>query len=90
MLNANDTLPLQKEKTNKRIRPTLGQHIAGRVLNQGTTVPNSGTPTSRNNAADWNKPGGGYDRWKQGDAQREQDANQNLPPRRLIKPWDEE
>lgn len=83
MLSANNTLPLQKEKTSKR--PSLGQRIAGRV-----PKPDPGTPTSRGNAADWNKPGGGYDQWKAGDQQREQQAGQNQPPRKLIKPWDEE
>lgn len=65
MSSAFNTMPLQKEKTNKR--PTLGQRIAGRVPKQ----PDPGTPTSRGNAANWNKPGGGYDQWKAGDADRE-------------------
>jgi hypothetical protein len=42
--------------------------------------PNPGTPVSRANAANWNKPGGGYDQWKAKDPEREKAAGQKPYP----------
>ena len=63
----------------------LGQSTFGQRI---PAKDNSGTPTSRANAAEWNKPGG-YDQWVKGDAQREKDMPiGTILPRK--KPEDEE
>lgn len=44
----------------------------GRADKHASNIVHS-SPVAMKNAAAWNKPGGGYDKFKQGDAQREKD-----------------
>lgn len=63
-LTAEGTLPLQKERTEKRKKmPPFGSDDDEKKPKPGTTV-------AERNASAW-RFGGGYDRWKQGDAERE-------------------
>lgn len=42
----------------------------GRADKHASNIPGN-SPVAVQNAAEWNKPGGGYDQFKQGDAARE-------------------
>lgn len=64
MLSAESSLPLQREKTDKMPKR---KSFADRITSGRSSS------TAIKNAAEWNRPGGGYDKWKAGDAQREKD-----------------
>ena len=72
-LTASSALPLQKETTDKKKRPmSFGQFFAGGGEDEKDKAPTQAEKT----AADWIKPGGGYDQWKKDDPAREK----VLPP----------
>lgn len=68
-LTAESALPLENETTDKkRKRMGFGQMFAG----GGNEEDEKDKPSlAEKTAADWIKPGGGYDEYKKGDAERE-------------------
>lgn len=57
----------------------IAQAVAQHGQPAAPGAPPTGTPTSEANAQAWNAPGGGYDNWKAGDPQREQQFPPGTP-----------